>query len=209
LWEQKRAELAKSENKGTEDDEERFLAKCLKERFSHDELRALARSFKALPAAEGDWTKFQHRLVGALLAVFLESRDRADAVLLLSTRCPRTLHPYGLVELCVVLCGKASDPARILFEAFSRSETPEGRQAIAAAVRRGFTGLGVRGEDDAEFVANAAKWYEANRQRLEPNSYYVVNVARRNMSQEDPFLTYPLFFIKPAGGAKDEKGSRP
>jgi hypothetical protein len=34
-------------------------------------------------------------------------------------------------------------------------------------------------------------------------------VARRNMSQEDPFLTYPLFFIKPAGGAKDDKGSRP
>jgi uncharacterized protein (TIGR03067 family) len=76
------------------------------------------------------------------------------------------------------------DPILILGEAYSRCTIPEVRHDIAAAVRRGFRGLGIHGKDDAEFIANAMKWYEQEKEHL------VVNDGFRSVEYSIPVEYY-------------------
>jgi hypothetical protein len=65
----------------------------------------------------------------------------------------------------------------VLGDAYSKSVVPETRREIAAAVRRGFSGVGVRGKDDGEFVANSMRWYESERDGLTVNEQYLRNAT--------------------------------
>jgi hypothetical protein len=67
---------------------------------------------------------------------------------------------------------KLKEPVLLFGEAYSKCRDSEVRRHIAAAVRRAFTGSGVRGKDDAEFVRNAMQWYEKERGHLMLNSCY-------------------------------------
>ncbi|MGO8688442.1 MAG: hypothetical protein ACLQLG_02320, partial [Thermoguttaceae bacterium] len=58
------------------------------------------------------------------------------------------------------------DPILILGEAYAQCRIPKVRRTIANAVRRDFSGSGVRGKDDAEFVKNARRWYEEEKEHL-------------------------------------------
>ena len=72
---------------------------------------------------------------------------------------------------------KLKDPILVLGEAFSKCKVPEVRHDIAGAVRRGFAGHGIRGKDDAEYVANAMQWYEKEKNHLIVNEEYWRNVS--------------------------------
>ena len=49
------------------------------------------------------------------------------------------------------------------------------REALAAAVRRSFAGFGIDGNDDAEFVSNAMRWYTKEKGGLIVNREYYRN----------------------------------
>jgi hypothetical protein len=78
---------------------------------------------------------------------------------------------FGNIVPHVLIAG----PILILTDAYSRSKVPAARHAIAEAVRRAFTGLGVPGNSDDEFVANAAKWYTSHKEMLQLNTGYGVD----------------------------------
>jgi hypothetical protein len=65
-----------------------------------------------------------------------------------------------------------TDPILIVTDAFSKSKLPAVRKAIADAMRSAFTGLGVVGKNDDEFVANAITWYEKHKDRIDINLMY-------------------------------------
>jgi hypothetical protein len=72
------------------------------------------------------------------------------------------------------------DPILILGDAYSKCQVPEVRREIADAVRRGFTNLGVRGKDDAQFVKNAMQFYEQQKEQLIFNPYYSFGTLKEN-----------------------------
>jgi len=94
-------------------------------------------------------------------------------VKLLSTRCQSEIGISNDIEYYLADCGKKlKDPILVLGEAFSKCKVPEVRHDIAGAVRRGFAGHGIRGKDDAEYVANAMQWYEKEKDHLIVNVEY-------------------------------------
>jgi hypothetical protein len=207
----KRLEFAKAATKGTLYMERDFLERALLKRFPREELRTLARSFNSTPPCAKDWTDFQSQLFWSMLEGFMHSGDREGAVLLLSTRCSPSFFGADRIEddLLAEDMGegmqyKVKERDLLLFEAFSRCRTPEVRAEIAAAIRRGFTGLGVGGEDDADFVANALKWYNRNHTRFKHNERYQRNFGVV-YGRPDDYLRNPLYVERTEGGGKPEK----
>jgi hypothetical protein len=70
-----------------------------------------------------------------------------------------------------------ADPILIVTDAYSKSKIAAVRTRIAKALRFAFTGLGVAGRDDNEFVANAAKSYAEQKDRLDLDLYYAVTTS--------------------------------
>jgi uncharacterized protein (TIGR03067 family) len=109
----------------------------------------------------------------------------------------------------------------VLCEAYSESQVPETRNVLAHAVRRSFMGLGIRGKDDAEFVANAIEWYKTEKAGLVVNSKYPTNELRgfgAETLEACPELyeqapqgreIYPLFDRRPIPSERPGPDARP
>lgn len=157
-------------------------------RLSNQDLHDLAACLDTLP------TRFYERqggfsadILAIMIETFAEVGDRDALVDVLSKRFVSSVGSSERIEYYLATRGSLAqdfrgsrlrDPIMVLGEAYSRCETPEVRAEIAAAVRRGFRGLGIRGKDDAEYVANAMKWYEAEKDHLVVNHRYAQNEIR-------------------------------
>ena len=150
----------------------------LKERLSRQDLYDLAASCDMLPVRCSDRWGFSTDVLTFMVETFADLGDRDALVGLLSRRFVPTLYETESIEFYLAVRipwsdairgNRLKDPMLILGEAYSRCETPEVRAEIADAVRRGFWGTEVHGDDDAEFVANAMQWY------MEEKDYLAVN----------------------------------
>jgi len=181
--------------------EEQMLALegMLRREFSQDELHRLAASFVTLPVDPKKWSDFQSKLVCATIDCFLDSGDRGGLTVLLAVRCPRRAIRLDIEDRLAVSARTFKDPITVLGEAYAKSKIPETRQAIAEAARRAFTGSGIRGKDDGEFIENAMRWYRANKRRLEVNWHYGERSTSHNGEDYD---TNPLFVPRAENSAR-------
>jgi hypothetical protein len=153
-----------------------MLLRILESNLSYDDLRTLTAMCETLPVRAKDRNDFTNAVLAYMEKTFILSGDRDNLVKLLSTRCQLEVVLYVDIEFYLVLHGKKlKDPILVLGEAFSKSKVPEVRHDIAGAVRRGFAGHGIRGKDDAEYVANAMQWYEKEKNHLIVNEVYSRN----------------------------------
>jgi len=157
--------------KGPKDKAEHLNAmvdRLLRKRLSDRELRQLAGSIQIMQNQE-----FVDRVVKFMVRCFTDSGDRKSLVTLLSTQCPGRVGFQNPVEFYLTHWGhRLKDPILILGEAYSQCQVPATRHDLAAAVRRSFAGLGIRGKDDAEYVKNAMQWYENEKDHLIANPNY-------------------------------------
>jgi hypothetical protein len=93
------------------------------------------------------------------------------------------------------LGGRFTDPILILTDAYDKATDGAVRRDIAMAIRHAFTGLGVTGKNDSEFVKNAVGWYVEHRDRLEFNLDYTQNSIAAGFFD---YETNPLFVLRPA-----------
>ena len=144
--------------------------------ISEADSRRLAASCEQIPVRPKDRTAFTDAVLAHIVRVFVASGDRDALVKLLSTRFPPRLGYGDAIEWYLVIFGKKlKDPIMVLGEAYSKCQIPSMRHDIASALRRAFTDLGVRGKDDADFVKNATRWYETEKDTLVPNIGYHYN----------------------------------
>ena len=139
--------------------------------------------------------------------LLIDSGDRDGLLTLFSIRFPRRIHHYTDTEFLLVLRGtKIKDPILILGEAYAKCRVAAVQKEIATAVRHGFSGSGIRGNDDAKFVQDSMRWYEREKEHLILNIDYSRNAVGTLISYKDN----PLFVRKPlagktAGSGVDEK----
>ena len=102
----------------------------------------------------------------------MESGDRENLVLLFSSRFAERIC-YGRTESGLVVCGKKlKDPILVLGEAYAKSHDPTIHKRIATALHHSFDGVGVKGKDEGEFVKNAMKWFQDNKETAVFNPYH-------------------------------------
>jgi hypothetical protein len=172
------------------------LQGIFKKRLSPQDMAVLAATVPA--AHESTWSEFDRSAIESLFETFVLSGDRENLVTLLASRCASE-YSFERVEAYLIRHGKQklNDPILVLGEAYSRSEDLQVRKTIAEAARRSFKGLGVRGNDDAEFVDRAMRWYEKHRDQLIVNPEYGSII----ISMNDHFKQ-PLFQWKSRSAAK-------
>jgi hypothetical protein len=210
LWEldSKKQSEPRAEGKRIYGETVQACTRLFKARLSYDDLRQLAVSCDTLPL------RFQDRRGGFDAAVlefmvqcFVAMGDRDALVTLLSTRFLD--HIGWTLRIEQYLVGQESllqdfrgnrlkDSILILGEAYSKCKTPEVRHEIAVAVRRAFAQLGIEGADDAEFVANAMRWYQAESEHLVVNDKYSQDEIKplaieSDFSGDPPPKKLPLF----------------
>ena len=178
------------------------ISDLLRKRLSHQEMSELAATCDKLPVSEKDWSGFERCLILEMASVFLKEGDRDSLVALFSTRFPSRYHFMDIEDLVVRHGTKLKDPVLILGDAYSKCQVPEVRLQIAQAIRRGFKGSGIRGNDDADFVKNAMQWYEREKDQLVFNPAYCYN-----RSQGDGYIKRPLFVRKPSAADNQPKES--
>ena len=153
--------------------------RILESNLSYDALLNLTATCETLPVRAKDRNHFTNEVLAYMEWTFIDSGDRDNLVKLLSTRCQLHIAGYEDIEFCLALRGKKlKDPILVLGEAFSKCKVPEVRHDLAGAVRRGFAGHGIRGKDDAEYVANAMQWYENEKNHLIVNGEYWHNALQ-------------------------------
>ena len=199
---------------------QRFDDRLFRRRLSESDVRALAASVDALPTkvAEGD---FRDELLGFLIKSFIDFSDREGLVRLLSLRCPNLIDWPVSIELFIATRARRfKAPMTILGDAFERCRVPETRRRLAGAIRRSFIRLGIRGENDADYVKNAMRWYGKEVGRLEVNRMYVVNELTSSFLYvydtnpqllDNPPPGFPrelLFHLAPEPSAKPAKGEK-
>lgn len=162
----------------------RLVPSLFRKRLSRMDLRQLVATSAALPVRIRDRSGFANNLLAFMVMTYVDSGDREALVNLLASRCPGYIEPRCAIEACLAgaCCHHAPcyrrrlrDPILILSEAYSKCAVAEVRKDVAAAVRRGFAGLGIRGDSDEEFLAAAVKWYEQEKGRLTVNNQYCRN----------------------------------
>ena len=163
------------------------LADVLRTLLAKEGLRELAKSCTTMAPDDGnhDW------LVRAIVLAAVDLADRETVVAVLSAHFIWSISPDMDIEYYLAAVGKRTDwdltleaefeklgirrikdGITILFDAYSEAKVPKIRRAIAEVVQKAFVHSGVRGEDDASFVANAKQWYEEHKGELELNSAY-------------------------------------
>ena len=169
----------RSVSKNQWESSEKAMRDLAKNRLSIKEMRELAASGGQPPVGADSALSFPYPLLSEMIIAFIESGDRDSLVNLFSVYFPDEVLVHFDTEAYLMRFGeKLRDPAMILGDAFSKCKDPEVSHNIARAVRRGFTGLGVSGRDDAELVKNAMQWYEKNKDRVVYNCGYENNSWR-------------------------------
>lgn len=189
---------------------EKLGDRIFEQQLSDDNLRQLDATCNMLPADAAN-KGFSAALIAFMVKSFANSGDRESLVQLLAVQCPDyTYWPVTIENYLVNYGKKLKDPILVLGEANSRSQSPQARHALAAAVRRAFVDQGIQGKDDSEYVANAMKWYEAEKGSLVVNWRYVTNEMASPFTvhgyEKDPqlydnpkgFSRYPLLERKTA-----------
>jgi hypothetical protein len=157
---------------------DRMLRRIIESNLSYDALRNLTATCDTLPVLAKDRSEFTNEVLAYMERTFIDSGDRENLVKLLSTRCQLEVGYQIEIEYWLACYGeKLKDPILVLGEAFSKCKVPEVRHELARAVRRGFSGHGIGGKDDAEYVANAMQWYEKEKNRLIVNGEYWRNAT--------------------------------
>jgi hypothetical protein len=152
------------------------LNDTIADQLSDDDMRRLVDSCGSIPVSVKDRSAFTNAVLTNIVRTSVASGDRERLVKLLSTRFLPRVGPVETIEFCLALRGKKlKGPILILGEAYERCQSPSVRHDIAAAVRRSFTDLGVRGKDDADFVKHAMDWYQKEKNNLVPNAGYSGN----------------------------------
>jgi hypothetical protein len=197
------------------------LVQLLQRELSKDELHALAASCSTMPADEKDRSEFAATLLDAMLTVFVYSGDHEGLLTLLSVRFPARGCYGSVTEDTLLYWGqkfsgplpkfgdprlnavghKFADAILILTDAYEKAKDMKVRRDIAVAVRHAFTGVGVVGKKDEEFVANAVKWYRGHRDRLKYNLQYKFNEV--GPGAPNGYETNPLFLLKSSAGPYD------
>ena len=152
-------------------EQQAMLDAILSNGLSRADLRRLAATADMLPLRPKDQSVFQQEALKYMVRRLVDLGDREGLVALLSRRFPNgTVAGYAQAEYYIAYFGRKTlkDPILVLGEAYSQCRIPEVRRTIANTVRRDFTGSGVRGKDDAEFVRNAMRWYEEEKDHLFP-----------------------------------------
>ena len=151
------------------------LHEILARNLSGRDVRSLPRP-AGLPASTKKRTEFDNAVLAYIVTVLVGSGDRDDLVGMLSVRCPSRIYAYETLEYYLAAhADTLKDPIVVLGDAYSKCQVPSVRHDIAAAVRRGFAGHGIRGKGDDEFVKNAMGWYEAEKGHLTVNVWYWSN----------------------------------
>jgi len=165
------------------------LQGVLKKRLSPQDMAVLAAT--ATAAHENTWSEFDRSAMEVLFEAFVTSGDRESLVTLLSNRCASE-YDFMFVEGHLVhkRAKKLKDSVLVLGEAYSRGQDPQVRKTIAEAVRRGFKGLGIRGNDDADFVERAMGWYREHRDQLIVNPEYGAITIRMSNHFEQPLFKW-------------------
>ena len=185
------------------------IGDLLKKRLSHREMSELAATCDTLPVAVKDWTDFELSLMLEMTWVFLKDADRDSLVTLFSNRFPQCYDFPDIEDLLVLHGAKLKDPVLILGDAYSKCRVPEVRLQIAQAIRRGFKGSGIRGNDDADFIKNAMQWYQREKDSLAYNPEYGYN--RDAPGSGGQYIRHPLFRRKSSAAEsrhEEEKGNR-
>lgn len=169
------------------------LRGLLMTRLSRQDMATLAVTCESLPVDEREWDEFSHCMVEVMLDVFIAMNDRENLVMLLSLRCPSHFELMDIEEYLVCRAKRLEDPVLIFGEAYSKCRDPQVRQVIGKAVRRGFKGFGIRGNNDTEFVEKAMKWYGHEKNQLVVNPDYGLNQGM------DGYYKRPLFTWKSPG----------
>jgi hypothetical protein len=164
----------------------------LGKKYSKAEMHELAASFASASPKPTEWANYQYLIREALTHIFRSDGDHDGLVTLLAASC---LRDEDDVEWLLAISKNIKDPILILGDAYAKAKRPETRAEIAAAVRRGFCGLGVTGRDDAELVKNAMEWFRQHRRDLELNINYDKNSSARLQSllEPDRYEKNPLF----------------
>jgi len=163
----------KTQDKSVYEELRKKQLRILETNLSYDALRNLTATCETLPVRAKDRSEFSNEVLAYMERTFIGSGDRDNLVKLLSTRCQSEVGIYRDIEYYLAYFGeKLKDPILVLGEAFSKCKVPEVRHEIAGAVRRGFAGHGIRGKDDAEYVAHAMQWYEKEKDHLVVNGEY-------------------------------------
>jgi hypothetical protein len=174
------------------------IDRLLRTRLSEGDVRQLAASSGTLPARVEEWG-FTRDVLAFLTKSFAESGDRERLVTLLSTRCPSRIDwPVNIEFYLARQESTLKDPIAILGEAYSKSQVPETRHVLAAALRRAFAGLGPRGKDGSEYVENAMRWYESEKHHLAVSSDYTMNESATSFTVEN-YERFPEFYENPKG----------
>jgi hypothetical protein len=175
----------------------RMLDDIVTNNLSARDLRRLAATCGTLPTDENHWSRFTRHVFSYMMESLVDSGDRDVVLKTLSTRCPDCIGYYYFVEYYLAEKGeKLKEPVLLLGEAYSTCRDPEVRRHIAAAVRRGFTSSGVRGNDDAEFVSNAMRWYKKEREHLDLNPLHQLTGPIPPHYDDDPDYKWLLRFDK-------------
>jgi hypothetical protein len=165
--------------------------------LSATDLQGLAVSCDRLPVHARERSRFANDLLAFMVKVFVELGDRDSLVTLLSARCPGRIveFPPETIEYYLAFRGKnLENPILVLGEAYAKCAVAETRHDIAAAVRRGFADLGVRGKDDTDYVAEAMKWYAEEKDNVVASREFGKN--DREMPLE-AYERYPELYNKP------------
>ena len=192
------AEIPGRDGKDNYIEMQKMTERLLRKRLSEQELHQLAVSCDKLPVRIGE-CRFIRDVLALLVKCLVGSRDRETLVRLLSARCPSQIDPPENIEFYLAFHGKElKDPILVLSEAYSQCEVPETRHSLAAGVRRGFAGLGIRGKDDADYVKNAMQWYEKEKDHLVANWAYTMNETASPFSV-DAYEKHPELYDNPGG----------
>jgi hypothetical protein len=168
-------------------------------RLSAQRLRHLAATAETLPVLADDRSQFDNELLAFMVKALVKLGDRESLVELLSKRCTSRIDWPELLEFTLTFRGKElKDPILILGEAYARCVVPETRHILAASVRRSFADFRIPGNDDAERVANAMRWYEKEKDDLVVNQSYTLNETSHGISfTVETYETHPEFYDNP------------
>jgi hypothetical protein len=150
------------------------LDAILRKHLSWRDMWHLADTAGSLPARATDRNDFVNVVLKFMTETYLDGGNREGLLTLLETRFPDQIYFEEPIEFAVARHTRAGS-VLIFGEAYSRSRDETARHHLAIVVRRAFLGSGIEGKDDAEFIRNAMRWYENNRDHLvvNPNCYYL------------------------------------
>ena len=198
---------------GTKDDFEersRRLDAVLERSLSKGDMRRLAATCDMVPLRPREQSEFQWEVLCYMIRAFVESGDREGLSHCFAAFSQRNDFADRAHRVYLAYWGNKGlkDPVLVLSEAYSRCRIPETRREIANAVRRSFTGSGIRGKDDAEFVRNAMQWYEKEKPYLtlnERHAYAPVLFVPRHDDDDPIFRCFLEFDREPAAVRRPDR----